>query len=134
MPSATAFTLRRAGIVTIAVGAIVTLIGTVTVGSKGLIGGLLGTVLVVVFFAVGQVVVGWAIANVPEMGLTIALATYLVKVGLLFGLLIALNGTTAFNTKVFAIAIVACTIAWTVTEVLVYSRTKVLYVEPGGQP
>lgn len=113
-----------------AVGVIVTVIGAIADGSKGLVGGLLGTVLVLAFFAIGQVVVGWAISNVPEMALTIALATYLVKVGLLFGLLIALNGTTAFNTKVFAIAIVACTIAWTVTEVMVYSKTKVLYVEP----
>ena len=125
---------RRAGVSTIVVGAIVTIIGTIVKGSPGLIGGLFGTLIVLVFFAVGQLVVGWVVRNNPEMALTVALATYLIKVGLLFMLLIALNGTTAFNTKVFAIAIVGCTIAWTVAEVWVYSTTKVLYVEPERSP
>jgi hypothetical protein len=37
-----------------------------------------------------------------------------------------------FDTKVFAATVVVCTIAWTSAEVWVFSRTKVLYVEPGG--
>jgi ATP synthase protein I len=62
------------------------------------------------------------------------MTTYLVKIGVLFGLVIVLQGTTAFNTKVFATTIVACTLAWTVVEVWVFARTKVLYVEPGQRP
>ncbi len=126
--------LLRVGLLTLLVGLVATVIGTTVAGTKGLIGGLFGTAIVIVFFAVGQVVVGWVVRNNPEMALTVALTTYLVKVGLLFMLLIALKGTTAFNTKVFAITIVACTISWTVAEVWIYSKTKVLYVEPDRQP
>jgi ATP synthase protein I len=38
--------------------------------------------------------------------------------------------TTLFNTRIFAATIVACTIAWTASEVWVFARTKVLYVDP----
>ena len=34
------------------------------------------------------------------------------------------------GTKVFALTIVACTLAWTVAEVWIFARTKVLYVDP----
>ena len=44
--------LRRATLVTLAVGVICTVVGTVAAGSKGLIAGVLGTIIAVVFFAV----------------------------------------------------------------------------------
>ena len=45
-------------------------------------------------------------------------------------IIIAFADTTAFDTRVFAATIVACTLAWTVAEVWVFARTKVLYVDP----
>jgi ATP synthase protein I len=134
MPDVDALMLRRAGVITLVVGVICTVIGGVVAGGTGALGGLLGTVLVVVFFSAGQAVVGRTIKNNPQMALTVALTVYLVKIGILFVLLIVLQDATWFNTKVFAITIVACTIAWTVAEVWVYSGTKVLYVEPERKP
>jgi ATP synthase protein I len=55
---------------------------------------------------------------------------YLVKIGALLVLLLVLHDATFFAPKVFAAVIVACTLAWTFVEVWVFSRTKVLYVEP----
>ena len=66
----------------------------------------------------------------PQMAMTVALTIYLVKIGVLFVLIIAFADTTAFNTRVFAGTIVAGTLAWTVAEVWVFARTKVLYVDP----
>ncbi|MEI6361716.1 MAG: hypothetical protein WCP95_06250 [Actinomycetes bacterium] len=134
MPNVDALMIRRAGVITLVVGVICTVIGGVVAGSTGALGGVLGTVLVIVFFSAGQAVVGRTIKNNPQMALTVALTVYLVKIGILFVLLIVLQDATWFNTKVFAITIVACTISWTVAEVWVYSGTNVLYVEPERKP
>jgi ATP synthase protein I len=130
VPSIDALVLRRAGGLTVLVGIVAVVIGYLVDGNKGAIGALLGVVIVLVFFTVGQLIVGSVLRNNPDMAMTVAMTTYLVKIGVLFGLVIVLQGTTAFNTKVFAATIIACTLAWTIAEVWVFSKTKVLYVEP----
>ena len=132
MPTVDSLVLIRAGAVTAVVGIIGTIIGTILQGSKGLIAGLLGTVIVLVFFSVGQLVLGAVLKNNPQNAMMVAMALYLVKIGVLLGLLLVLQDATFFAPKVFAAVIVACTLAWTFVEVWVFSRTKVLYVEPGG--
>lgn len=122
--------LRRAAVATVVVGVIATVIGTLLQGSKGLIAGVLGTAIVVLFFAIGQVVLGAVLKNHPESALLVAMATYLVKISILLGLLLVLQDATFFAPKVFAATIVACTLTWTFVELWVFSRTKVLYVEP----
>jgi ATP synthase protein I len=134
VPSIDALVLRRAGGITVVVGLLAVVVGYLVDGTKGLIGAALGAVIVIVFFTVGQLIVGSVLRNNPEMAMTVAMTTYLVKIGVLFGLVIVLQGTTAFNTKVFATTIVACTLAWTVAEVWVFAKTKVLYVEPERRP
>ena len=133
MPSIDSLVLLRAGSVTLAVGVIGTVIGAVVAGTPGLIGGLLGTVIVLVFFSVGQLVLGAVLKNNPQNAMMVAMTLYLVKIGVLLGLLLVLQDATFFAPKVFAAVIVACTLAWTFVEVWVFSRTKVLYVEPQGQ-
>ncbi len=129
-PSIDALVLRRAGISTAAVGLVGTVVGFAVDALPGGLGGIFATVLVVVFFSVGQFVLGSVLKSNPQMAMTVALMTYLVKIGVLFVLIIAFANTTLFNTQVFAATIVACTLAWTVAEVWVFARTKVLYVEP----
>lgn len=122
--------LRRAGGITLAVGVLATVIGFFVAGSEGLIAGLMGTAIVIVFFSLGQGILGWVLKNNPQMALSVALAVYLVKIGLLFVLIVVLQDATFFNFKVFAVTIVACTLAWTTAEIYVFGKTKVLYVEP----
>lgn len=124
--------LRSAGVATLLVGIVGTVIGAVVAGSKGVIAGALGTLIVLVFFSVGQLVLGAVLRNNPQNALMVAMALYLVKIGVLLVLLLVLQDATFFAPKVFAGVIVACTLAWTFVEVWVFSRTKVLYVEPGG--
>lgn len=130
MPSIDALVLRRAGVATLAVGVLGTVIGTALKGTQGLIAGALGTVIVLVFFSIGQLVLGAVLKNNPQNAMMVAMTLYLVKIGVLLGLLLLLQDATFFAPKVFAGVIVACTLAWTFTEVWVFSRTKVLYVEP----
>lgn len=127
-----ALVLRTAGGVTVVVGVIASVIGLLVGGGKGLLGAVIATVIVVVFFSIGQFTLGAVLKNNPQMALTVALMIYLAKVGVLLVLIILFSGTTMFDTKVFAATIVAGTLAWTGAEVWVFARTKVLYVEPAG--
>lgn len=125
-----ALVLRRAGLITAVVGAVGIVIGFAADGVSGGVGGIFATLIVLAFFSVGQFVLGSVLRSNPQMAMTVALTVYLVKIGVLFVLIIAFANTTLFNTRIFAATIVACTIAWTVSEVWVFARTKVLYVDP----
>jgi len=103
-------------------------------GMDGLIGAVVGTVLVLLFFSIGNFILNWALREHPQIALSIALLTYVVKIGFLLVLIVLFADTTLFNTKVFALTVVLCTITWTTAELLVWSRTRVLYVEPGSGP
>ncbi len=132
VPSIDSLVLRRAGSITLAVGVICTIVGGIVAGTPGLIGGALGTVIVLVFFSVGQAVLGAVLKNNPQNAMLVAMTLYLVKIGVLLVLLLVLQDATFFAPRVFAATIVMCTLAWTFVEVWVFSRTKVLYVEPEG--
>ncbi len=124
--------LRWAGLATLAAGVIAVLIGLAVSGLGGAVGAAIAVAIVVVFFSIGQLILGSVLRNNPQMAMTVALMTYLVKIGVLFVFIIVFADTTLFDTKVFAATVVVCTIVWTSAEVWVFSRTKVLYVEPGG--
>jgi ATP synthase protein I len=124
--------LRRAGALALIVGVVAAVIAAFLLGTKGALGAIAATALVLAFFSIGQVVLGNVLRNNPQMAMTVALMIYLVKIGVLFVFIILFAGTTLFDTKVFAATVVACTIAWTTAEVWVFSRTKVLYVDPGA--
>lgn len=129
-----ALVIRRAGLATLAVGIIGIVIGGLVQGSKGAIAGILGTVIVLLFFSVGQFVLGAVLKHNPQNAMMVAMMLYLAKIGVLLVLLLVLQDATFFAPKVFAAVIVCCTLAWTLAEVWVFARTKVLYVEPGAGP
>ena len=129
-PSIDRLILRSAGVSTVVVGIIAAVIGGLLSGADGAVGAAVATVLVLAFFSVGQAVLGSVLRNNPELALTVALTIYLVKIGVLLVIIMVFADTTAFDTKVFAATVVACTLAWTVAEVWIFGRTKVLVVEP----
>jgi|LauGreSuBDMM15SN_2_FD.fasta_scaffold167009_2 ATP synthase protein I len=124
--------LLRAGVVTAVAGVVVVIIAAVLSGGSAALGAFLGTALVIVFFSVGQFALGSVLRNNPQMALTMALTIYLVKIGVLLLILVLFADTTAFDTKTFALAILVCTLVWTVMEVWIFGTTKVLYVEPNS--
>ena len=126
--------VRIPALVTIVVGVVSTIVGTVMAGGKGLLGGLLGTVVVVGFFAAGQLIVGRVLRTNPALGLNVALLVYIVQIGVLFLLLLVLKDATFFAPKIFAITIVACALTWILAAVVGFSRSRTLYVEPGSGP
>ena len=126
--------ILRAAIPTAAIGAIVAIAAAATKGSAGLTGAIFGAAIVVIFFTIGQVVLNRVIKTNPTMAMTVAMTMYLVKIAVLFGLLLIFKETTAFDTKVFALSVLACTLTWTIAEVWAFGTQKVLYVEPGSGP
>lgn len=126
--------LRGALIPTAVAGLLAVVVGAVAVGPKGALGALLGALVVVVFFTVSLVVVGRASRVSPYAAMNAAILTYLVKIGVLFGLIVAFQDTTAFDTKAFGLTIVGCTLVWTTFEVRAFSRLKMLYVDPDQTP
>jgi ATP synthase protein I len=122
--------LRGAAIPTGVVGVLVTVGAAVLAGGKGALGAVLGALLVAAFFSAGVVVIAWASRINPFAMLNVAIATYLVKIALLAGVLVAFADTTLFETRAFAAAIVACTVTWTAAQVRAFGQQKFLYVEP----
>jgi ATP synthase protein I len=98
------------------------------------LGALLGVAVVIPFFTVGQVVLARIMQKNPAMGLTVAMMLYLAKIGVLAILLVILADVSGFDTKVFAVNILFCTLIWTGAEVWTFANTKVLYVDPENVP
>jgi ATP synthase protein I len=126
--------ILRAALPTFIVGALATITGFISSGTEGLIAGVFGTFLVVIFFAAGQLALDKVIRTNPALATSMALLLYLIKIAILFVLLLLFQDTQAFDTKVFAATIVSCTVVWLVAETWAFATAKVLYVEPGSGP
>jgi ATP synthase protein I len=133
VPSHDSLVLRRAGTVSVVVGVVCTIVGTVVAGTEGLIAGVLGTIIAVGFFASGQYIVERVLRNSPETAFMTALAVYVGQVLVLFIILLALKNATFFAPKVFAATIIACTLSWILMSMMVSWRSKLLYVDPEAQ-
>ncbi|TAK70725.1 MAG: hypothetical protein EPO13_02350 [Actinomycetota bacterium] len=136
MRSTDAATLRGAAVPTVIVGLVAIIVSAIAASGKGALGAVIGTAVVLVFFSAGQLALQRVLATRPELSLTVAVALYTVKIAVLFVLLLLFQDTTAFDTKAFALTVVACTLAWTTAEVVQHTRAKPLYVDPvdGHQP
>lgn len=136
MASIDAKVLGGAGIPALVAGAVCTVVAAFVAqpAGKSVIAGVLATVIVIAFFSVGQVFLGRTLRNNPQMAMSVALVIYLAKIGVLFILILLFADTDLFNTKVFALTIVVCTLAWTIAEVVVFARTKALTIVPGSGP
>jgi ATP synthase protein I len=122
--------VRRAVGPTAAVAAVIVAVSAVLVGTKGLIGALLGVALVIVFFGISIVVVGRAARISQPAMMVAALASFLVKIVVLAVVLSSLNGTTAFSLKTLGFTAIGCILAWNAAQVITAARVKMLYVEP----
>lgn len=89
----------------------------------------LGAFLVLVFFSFGQYVVGRVLATKPELGLGVAMLVYLTQLGVLLILIRVLRDVNWLDGRAFGIAIIAGTLAWTLSSVFMLSRHKTTVIE-----
>jgi ATP synthase protein I len=91
--------------------------------------GIFGTVLVLIFFAFGQYVVGRVLAKTPELGLAVALLVYFAQLGFLLILIRVLRDVNWLDGRAFGIAIITGTLAWTLGSVIMLSKQKTTVIE-----
>lgn len=115
-------------------GTIATIISAILFGEKGLIAGVLGTLVVMGFFGGGQYIVARVLRNNPMVAMNMAMLVYVGQMAIMLVLLLLLQDATFFNAKAFAITVVACIFVWTGAMAYSMMRTKILYVEPGSGP
>jgi ATP synthase protein I len=125
--------VRRAGALTAVAAAIMVGVSAALVGTKGLIGALIGVAIVTVFFGISVVVVGRAARISPPAMMLAAIITYLVKIVALAVVVSALNGTTAFSTRALGVTAIGCILVWSATQVITTIKLKMLYVEPDSE-
>ena len=89
----------------------------------------LGAVLVLLFFAFGQYVVGRVLATKPELGLGVAMLVYLTQLGILLILIRVLRDVNWLDGRAFGISIITGTLAWTLGSVFTLSRHKTTVIE-----
>ncbi len=125
--------VRRAGALTAVAAAIMVAVSAALVGTKGLIGALIGVAIVTVFFGISVIVVGRAARISPPAMMLAAIITYLVKIVALAVVVSALNGTTAFSTRALGFTAIGCILVWSATQVITTIKLKMLYVEPDSE-
>ena len=128
-----AIIVRRSAAVTAATAAVMVAVSAAVAGGKGVIGALLGTALVVVFFAISVVAVSAAAKVSPQAMMITAIGTYVIKILVLVLLLSRYSDTTAFSPRMFGLTALACILAWTFSQVAWSLRLRVPYVEPEGK-
>ncbi|MDQ0751309.1 ATP synthase protein I [Streptomyces africanus] len=138
MPSNDARMLAQAAVPTAAVGAVAAVISGVVAGGKGAIGAVAATLVVVLFMGIGLYVLQRTAKSLPHLFQAMGLMLYAAQILLLFVFVAAFKNTTLFDPKVFAITLVAGTLAWIAAQARAHMKAKILYVEPdsttGGKP
>ncbi len=125
--------LTRSAVATAISGAILIAVGAVLDGGKGALGAVLGVTLVAIFFTVSVVAVSFAGHRWgPGAMAGMALGTFAVKILALLAVLAAVQGTTAFNTKIFGITAIVCILVWTGGQVFTLARSRMPYVVPAA--
>ena len=127
--------LRGALVPTAVVATVCVVISALAAGATGLWGSLLGVALVVVFFTLSLLVLDSVRALDPILVLMVALALYAAKVVGLFVAFIVINAADLidepFNRTALGIAVIACTLTWTVGEIVGATRRRELLYDLG---
>lgn len=130
MPSNDARTLLQAAVPATVAGAIAVAISAVVAGGKGALGAVVGAVVAILFMGIGLVVLQRTAKQYPQLFQAMGLLLYTAQLLLIFVLMAVLKDTTLFNSKAFAISLVAATVVWIAAQARAYLKAKILYVEP----
>jgi ATP synthase protein I len=129
MTTDTAAAMLRAALApTLLVGAVAVAVAGGVAGAAGVWGALLGLALVVLFFALGLLVLARCAGVDPALVLVIALGLYTAKVVLIGGTFVLLDSTGVLRGFADHLALgmtaIACTLTWTVGETVGAIRVR----------
>lgn len=100
-------------------------------GGKGVLGAASGLALAAAFLAVTAVVVEAVWRAFPDLVFAAVIGTFILKLTAVGLGVAALRDTTAFNRTAFVLAVLVGVCAYLAAEVVVVSRARIPYVEPG---
>ncbi|MFC7790808.1 hypothetical protein [Streptomyces cinereoruber] len=132
MPSNDARILLHTVVPTAAVGAVATVVSGVVAGGKGALGAVVGTVVVLLFMGIGQLVLQRTAKSFPHLFQAMGLMLYTAQLLVLFIFLALLKNTTLFDFKAFAFTLLAATIVWVAAQARAYMKAKISYIDPGN--
>ncbi|MEU7021633.1 hypothetical protein AB0C52_02985 [Streptomyces sp. NPDC048717] len=130
MPSNDARILLHTAVPTAAAGIIATVVSGVVAGGKGALGAVIGTLVVLLFMGIGQLVLQRTAKKLPHLFQAMGLMLYTAQLLVLFIFLALLKGTTAFNFKAFAFTLLGTTIVWVAAQARAYMKAKITYIDP----
>lgn len=123
--------------VSASLGLVLVLVGALVTGSAGAAGAAIGATMVCVVFAFGAVVLGVVALVAPAASLLVALLTYTLQVVLVGLVYMGLSGGGALDGTVdpkwLSGAVIACTLAWTTTQIVVSMRARQPIYDLGSQ-
>ncbi|MGW8763197.1 hypothetical protein ACWGN5_11930 [Streptomyces sp. NPDC055815] len=132
MPSNDARILLHTAVPTAAVGALATVISGVVAGGKGALGAVVGTLVVILFMGIGQLVLQRTAKSLPHLFQAMGLMLYTAQLLVLFIFLALLKNTTLFDFKAFAFTLLATTVVWVAAQARAYMKAKITYIDPGN--
>lgn len=119
-------------------GSLVILVAALTGGGAAAKIALIGTAIAVGVFAFGAFVVHLAAAILPSAALLVALMTYACQLVLVFAIFISLSRTggpaDGPQRGWLAVAVIACTLAWLVVQLVATTRQRILLYDLPEQP
>ncbi|MFC8292488.1 hypothetical protein ACFUJ0_03600 [Streptomyces sp. NPDC057242] len=132
MPSNDARILLHTVVPTAAVGVVATVVSGVVAGGKGALGAVVGTLVVLLFMGIGQLVLQRTAKSFPHLFQAMGLMLYTAQLLVLFIFLALLKNTTLFDFKPFAFTLLAATIVWVAAQARAYMKAKITYIDPGN--
>lgn len=135
-PGAAGPVVRRALLVTGAVGLLLAVVGVLAAGTPAALGAAIGTVMVCLFFATGGYVLDAVAALAPAASLLVALLTYTLNVVLVAVFFVAMNRSGLLERDVdprwLAGGVITATLVWLTVQVVVTMRARIPVYELGS--
>lgn len=119
------------------VGVVLVVLAAVSTGSPGAAGAGIGTAMVCLVFAFGAGALGVVARVAPAASLLVALLTYTLQVVLVGLVYVALSSGGALDGPIdprwLSGAVIACTLAWITTQIVVSMRARQPVYDLGSQ-
>jgi ATP synthase protein I len=103
-------------------------------GGKGALGAALAAVLVIAFFSVTALALGFTLKLPPETAMLAGVVSYLVKVLAVMALVSMLNDVTAWDTRAFGWAVIILALTWIFAEFRTTMRRRSYIDDPAPAP
>ncbi|MEV7691281.1 hypothetical protein ACFW1F_23020 [Streptomyces bungoensis] len=133
MPSKDARNLLQIAVPAAAAGAIAVAVSAAVAGGKGALGAAVGTLLAVLFMGIGLYVLQWTARTLPQLFQAMGLMLYMAQLLLLLIFVAVFKGTSLFNPKAFAVALVVTTVVWMAAQARAHMKAKIFYIDPDAE-